>query len=189
MLVSVLSFNEMSGIQGWFWFYCVLLQYFSNCEACQSTETRVKTEEKGFFFSLHCFHQFTKDLEKSGTSDKREVQYDYISFPDCWRWTNDPMLKITSQILSCPSFKISAGLYDLKKKKKKASSNVQIIINDIIWFWRRETEEAFVRISNATNIFWVPIVCWAHFKRNKADEGSPLIELNKQVKEDNFRQP
>lgn len=34
---------------------------FSNCEACQSTETQVKKEiEKGFFF-YPFFNQFTKD--------------------------------------------------------------------------------------------------------------------------------
>lgn len=43
---------------------------------------RLREKKRDFFFFLHFFNQFTKDLEKSGTSDKGKAQYDYISFPD-----------------------------------------------------------------------------------------------------------
>lgn len=64
-----------------------------------------------------------------------------------------------------------------------------MIINDTVWFWRREIEQAFVYISNATNIFWVPTVFWEQFKGEHNRWVLCSNELNKQVnKEENFRQ-
>ena len=61
-----------------------------------------------------------------------------------------------------------------------------MIINDIIEFWRKEIEQAFVHISNATNILRVSTVCWAKFKGKQYRWGLYSHELiNKQVnKED-----
>lgn len=170
MLASILCFNGMSGVQGWFWFYRMSLQCFSHCEACQPREIQVKREIEKRCFSQF-FNQFAPDLEKSPLQIKAEYNMTAFLFLTTEaRWVSNLMLQMTSSILSVPSLKTSASVM-IEKAAMDAWPSTTLSA-------KGKYNHVIVCISNATNTSWGSTVCWTLFKGEEGRWGLFSHELN-----------